>query len=111
MVGVRSGRHVNVMDEKARGLAWDGTAAEFWAAVRRVREHVDIESDQAVLADVLHAAQAFRVFTECRPYVSLTVPQALCLMAYAEGQRDALRVENVALRRALQVSAERDDDA
>jgi G:T/U-mismatch repair DNA glycosylase len=41
-------------------LAWDGTAAEFWRAVEAVRRNEDIESDAAVLGDVLGEALRLR---------------------------------------------------
>lgn len=37
-------------------LAWDGTAAEFWATIERVRANSDVEGDVAVLCDVIAAA-------------------------------------------------------
>lgn len=37
-------------------IAWDGTIEEFWKAVEAIRLGQDIESDHAVLCEVLHFA-------------------------------------------------------
>lgn len=37
--------------------AWNGTRAEFWACVKAVAENRGIESDYAVLCEVLDLAQ------------------------------------------------------
>ena len=37
--------------------AWDGTAEEFWKAVRATRDNADVEGDAAVLSEVLEIAE------------------------------------------------------
>jgi hypothetical protein len=41
---------------KAKLVAWDGVPASFWDAIENVSQHRDIESDHAVLSEVLELA-------------------------------------------------------
>ena len=40
-------------------VAWDGTPEEFWNVIDRFMRHEEIESDHAVLAEVLSLALLF----------------------------------------------------
>lgn len=49
-------------DYAPRPCAWSGDPVEFWSAISRVRANTDVESDQAVLLDVIQEAmQAARL--------------------------------------------------
>lgn len=53
------------MSNPTAPIAWDGTSENFWDAVEKIRQNKDIESDHAVLCDVL--AQATRHVVRCCP--------------------------------------------